>query len=79
MAWKEKKKKCNDISLKEKYWLLKIFHAKTSFISLTVKEGTINTLVGNHNKILNVYQDVTLKWATQLPHIPVSVKVANLQ
>ncbi|NXJ84039.1 PTHB1 protein, partial [Trogon melanurus] len=45
----------------------------------SVKEGTINTLIGNHNKMLNVYQDVTLKWATQLPHIPVSVKVANLQ
>ncbi|KAM6374290.1 protein PTHB1 isoform 4-T4 [Alca torda] len=45
----------------------------------SVKEGTINTLVGNHSKMLNVYQDITLKWATQLPHIPVSVKVANLQ
>jgi len=48
-------------------------------MSLTVKEGTINTLVGNHSKMLNVYQDVTLKWAAQLPHVPVSVKVANLQ
>ncbi|NXL60565.1 PTHB1 protein, partial [Chordeiles acutipennis] len=45
----------------------------------SVKEGTINTLIGNHGKMLNVYQDVTLKWAAQLPHIPVSVKVANLQ
>ncbi|NXN30141.1 PTHB1 protein, partial [Nycticryphes semicollaris] len=45
----------------------------------SVKEGTINTLVANHGKMLNVYQDVTLKWATQLPHVPVSVKVANLQ
>ncbi|NXJ70460.1 PTHB1 protein, partial [Rostratula benghalensis] len=45
----------------------------------SVKEGTINTLIGNHSKMLNVYQDVTLKWATQLPHVPVSVKVANLQ
>ncbi|NWX20100.1 PTHB1 protein, partial [Aegotheles bennettii] len=45
----------------------------------SVKEGTINTLIGNHSKMLNVYQDVTLKWAAQLPHIPVSVKVANLQ
>uniref|UniRef100_A0A8C4W852 Bardet-Biedl syndrome 9 n=1 Tax=Gopherus evgoodei TaxID=1825980 RepID=A0A8C4W852_9SAUR len=45
----------------------------------SVSEGTINTLVGNHNGMLHVYQDVTLKWATQLPHIPVAVKVGNLQ
>ncbi|NWI09047.1 PTHB1 protein, partial [Crypturellus soui] len=45
----------------------------------SVTEGTINTLIGNHSNMLHVYQDVTLKWATQLPHIPVSVKVANLQ
>lgn len=65
--------------IQEKYWLLKICHPKPDFVSLTVKEGTINTLIGNHSKMLNVYQDVTLKWAAQLPHIPVSVKVANLQ
>ncbi|XP_068791965.1 protein PTHB1 isoform X5 [Struthio camelus] len=45
----------------------------------SVTEGTINTLIGNHSNMLYVYQDVTLKWATQLPHIPVSVKVAHLQ
>ncbi|XP_053570409.1 protein PTHB1 [Bombina bombina] len=45
----------------------------------SVTEGTINTLVGNHNNMLLVYQDVTLKWAAQLPHIPVAVKVANFQ
>uniref|UniRef100_A0A8C3BB44 Bardet-Biedl syndrome 9 n=1 Tax=Cairina moschata TaxID=8855 RepID=A0A8C3BB44_CAIMO len=45
----------------------------------SVKEGTINTLVGNHSNVLNIYQDVTLKWAAQLPHVPVSVKVANIQ
>ncbi|NWY02205.1 PTHB1 protein, partial [Nothoprocta ornata] len=45
----------------------------------SVTEGTINTLVGNHSNMLHVYQDVTLKWAAQLPHIPVSVKVANFQ
>ncbi|RLW11425.1 hypothetical protein DV515_00001768 [Chloebia gouldiae] len=38
----------------------------------SVREGTINTLIANHNKMLNVYQDVTLKWATQIPCIPVS-------
>ncbi|XP_030060352.1 protein PTHB1 [Microcaecilia unicolor] len=45
----------------------------------SVSEGTINTLVGNHNNILLVYQDVTLKWAAQLPHIAVAVKVGNFQ
>ncbi|EOB05416.1 Protein PTHB1, partial [Anas platyrhynchos] len=45
----------------------------------SVKEGTINTLVGNHSNVLNIYQDVTLKWAAQLSHVPVSVKVANIQ
>nr|KAF6417884.1 Bardet-Biedl syndrome 9 [Rousettus aegyptiacus] len=44
----------------------------------SVSEGTINTLIGNHNKMLHVYQDVTLKWATQLPHVPVAVRVGCL-
>uniref|UniRef100_F7EHB9 Bardet-Biedl syndrome 9 n=1 Tax=Callithrix jacchus TaxID=9483 RepID=F7EHB9_CALJA len=44
----------------------------------SVSEGTINTLIGNHNSILHIYQDVTLKWATQLPHIPVAVRVGCL-
>lgn len=45
----------------------------------SVSEGTINTLIGNHNSMLHVYQDVTLKWATQLPHIPIAVRVGNFQ
>ncbi|XP_025056351.1 protein PTHB1 isoform X3 [Alligator sinensis] len=45
----------------------------------SVTEGTINTLIGNYNNMLLVYQDVTLKWATQLPHTPVAVKVCCLQ
>ncbi|NXX93256.1 PTHB1 protein, partial [Centropus bengalensis] len=61
-------------------FMKKLDYSPSCFIPYcSVKEGTINTLVGNHNKILNVYQDVTLKWAAQLPHIPVSVKVANFQ
>ncbi|NWH82638.1 PTHB1 protein, partial [Piaya cayana] len=61
-------------------FMKKLEYSPSCFIPYcSVKEGTINTLVGNHNKILNVYQDVTLKWAAQLPHVPVSVKVANLQ
>ncbi|NXE78906.1 PTHB1 protein, partial [Cochlearius cochlearius] len=61
-------------------FMKKLDYSPSCFIPYcSVKEGTINTLVGNHSKMLNVYQDVTLKWATQLPHIPVAVKVANLQ
>ncbi|NWQ97402.1 PTHB1 protein, partial [Burhinus bistriatus] len=61
-------------------FMKKLDYSPSCFIPYcSVKEGTINTLVGNHSKMLNVYQDVTLKWATQLPHIPVSVKVANIQ
>ncbi|XP_044531553.1 protein PTHB1 [Gracilinanus agilis] len=45
----------------------------------SVSEGSINTLIGNHNNMLHIYQDVTLKWATQLPHVPVAVKVGSLQ
>ncbi|XP_048366673.1 protein PTHB1 isoform X2 [Sphaerodactylus townsendi] len=45
----------------------------------SVSEGTINTLIGNHNSMLHVYQDVTLKWATQLSLIPVAVRVGNFQ
>ncbi|NXV32649.1 PTHB1 protein, partial [Rissa tridactyla] len=61
-------------------FMKKLDYSPSCFIPYcSVKEGTINTLVGNHSKMLNVYQDITLKWATQLPHIPVSVKVANLQ
>ncbi|XP_021028984.1 protein PTHB1 isoform X2 [Mus caroli] len=41
----------------------------------SVSEGTIHTLIGNHNHMLHIYQDVTLKWATQLPHVPVAVRV----
>ncbi|NXN17985.1 PTHB1 protein, partial [Indicator maculatus] len=61
-------------------FMKKLDYSPSCFIPYcSVKEGTINTLIGNHSKILNVYQDVTLKWASQLPHVPVSVKVANLQ
>ncbi|KAF6085392.1 Bardet-Biedl syndrome 9 [Phyllostomus discolor] len=44
----------------------------------SVSEGTVNTLIGNHHSLLHVFQDVTLKWATQLPHVPVAVRVGSL-
>ncbi|XP_073921419.1 protein PTHB1 isoform X7 [Castor canadensis] len=44
----------------------------------SVSEGTVNTLIGNHKSMLHIYQDVALKWATQLPHIPVALRVGCL-
>ncbi|XP_077347748.1 protein PTHB1 isoform X2 [Lithobates pipiens] len=55
------------------------YHPSCFLPYCSVNEGTINSLVGNHNNMLLVYQDVTLKWAAQLPHVPVAVKVANFQ
>ncbi|KAI3361540.1 hypothetical protein L3Q82_012962, partial [Scortum barcoo] len=43
----------------------------------SVMDGTANLLLGNHTNMLLVYQDVTLKWAAQLPFVPVAVRVAN--
>ncbi|XP_047217820.1 protein PTHB1 isoform X2 [Girardinichthys multiradiatus] len=43
----------------------------------SVKDGTTNLLLGNHNNMLLIYQDVTLKWAAQLPFVPVAVRVAS--
>ncbi|KAM5273652.1 protein PTHB1 [Ctenodactylus gundi] len=44
----------------------------------SVSEGDINTLIGNHSSMLHIYQGVTLKWASQLPHVPVAVRVGCL-
>ncbi|XP_072322955.1 protein PTHB1 isoform X2 [Scyliorhinus torazame] len=61
-------------------FMKKLEYNPSCFLPYTsVLEGTINTLVGNHNNKLLVYQDVTLKWVAQLPHLPVSVHVANFQ
>uniref|UniRef100_A0A1A7YUI9 Bardet-Biedl syndrome 9 n=1 Tax=Iconisemion striatum TaxID=60296 RepID=A0A1A7YUI9_9TELE len=43
----------------------------------SVADGTTSLLLGNHTNMLLVYQDVTLKWAAQLPFVPVAVRVAN--
>ncbi|ROL43071.1 Protein PTHB1 [Anabarilius grahami] len=43
----------------------------------SVSEGSTNVLMCNHNNMLLVYQDMTLKWAAQLSCVPVSVRVAN--
>lgn len=43
----------------------------------SVTDSTTNLLLGNHTNMLLVYQDVTLKWAAQLPFVPIAVRVAN--
>ncbi|GAA6099767.1 protein PTHB1 isoform X1 [Tachysurus ichikawai] len=43
----------------------------------SVSEGTNNVLLANHNNMLLVYQDTTLKWAAQLAYVPVAVRIAN--
>uniref|UniRef100_A0AAY4A990 Bardet-Biedl syndrome 9 n=1 Tax=Denticeps clupeoides TaxID=299321 RepID=A0AAY4A990_9TELE len=45
----------------------------------SIAEGTTNILMGNHNNMLLVYQDVMLKWAAQLSNVPVAVRLANVQ
>ncbi|XP_078544358.1 protein PTHB1 isoform X1 [Lissotriton helveticus] len=61
-------------------FMKKLDYSPSSFLPYcSVSEGTVNTLVGNHNNMLLVYQDVTLKWAAQLPHIPVAVKLGSFQ
>lgn len=49
------------------------------FLLFSVQEGTINYMIGSHTSSLLIYQDVTLKWAAQLQHIPVDLKVGNFQ
>ncbi|XP_066263410.1 protein PTHB1-like [Branchiostoma lanceolatum] len=41
------------------------------------QDGVINTIICTHTNQLLVYGDVTLKWAAQLQHVPVAVKVAT--
>ncbi|KAM9439745.1 protein PTHB1 isoform 1-T1 [Clarias gariepinus] len=47
------------------------------YASGNVSEGTTNVLLANHNNMLLVYQDTTLKWAAQLAGVPVSVRIAS--
>lgn len=47
------------------------------FMSILVRDGTTNLLLCNHTNMLLVYQDVTLKWAAQLPFVPVATRLAN--
>lgn len=59
-------------------WHLTLYIQKICpFSSLLVTDGTTNLLLGNHTNMLLVYQDVTLKWAAQLPFVPVAIRTAN--
>ncbi|KAF7247790.1 Protein PTHB1 [Varanus komodoensis] len=60
-------------------FIKKLDCSPSCFLPYSVSGTVVNTLIGNHNNILHVYQDVTLKWAAQLPHIPVVVRVGKLQ
>ena len=37
------------------------------------------TLVGTFNKSVQIYKGIQLNWAAQLPHVPVSIKLANFE
>ncbi|XP_070570389.1 protein PTHB1-like isoform X2 [Ptychodera flava] len=45
----------------------------------SINEGNIMTMICTHTKALLVYEDLTLKWAATLEHVPVSIKVGNFQ
>ncbi|XP_077997147.1 protein PTHB1-like isoform X2 [Glandiceps talaboti] len=58
----------------------KLDYNASCFLPYTsVNEGTIMTMICTHTKSLLVYEDITLKWAATLEHIPVSIKVGNYQ
>ena len=46
---------------------------------LLVRDGSINTLIGTHTKTLLVHEDITVKWAAQLPYVPVQARIANFR
>nr|XP_023662362.1 protein PTHB1-like isoform X2 [Paramormyrops kingsleyae] len=61
-------------------FMKKLEYNPSCFLPYTsVSEGTINLLLANHNSVLLVYQDSTLKWASQLSCVPVAVRVGNFQ
>uniref|UniRef100_A0A3B4XHH5 Bardet-Biedl syndrome 9 n=1 Tax=Seriola lalandi dorsalis TaxID=1841481 RepID=A0A3B4XHH5_SERLL len=61
-------------------FMKKLEYNPSCFLPYTsVTDGTTNLLVGIHTNMLQVYQDVTLKWAAQLPFVPVAVRISNFQ
>ncbi|XP_071103490.1 protein PTHB1-like [Haliotis cracherodii] len=45
----------------------------------SITEGTINYMVATHTSSLMIYQDVTLKWAAKMEHIPVHICTGNMK
>lgn len=45
----------------------------------SVSEGSINYLLATHSQTLMIYQDISLKWAAKLSHVPVMIKVGTFQ
>ncbi|XP_041374621.1 protein PTHB1-like [Gigantopelta aegis] len=43
----------------------------------SLSEGTINYMIATHSSSLMVYQDVTLKWAAKMEHVPVQIRIGN--
>ncbi|XP_030226624.1 protein PTHB1 isoform X2 [Gadus morhua] len=58
-------------------FMKKLEYNPSCFLPYASAEGTINLLLGNHNNMMLVFQDTTLKWAAQLASVPVAVRVAN--
>ncbi|XP_062843657.1 protein PTHB1 [Trichomycterus rosablanca] len=59
-------------------FMKKLEYNPSCFLPYTsVSEATTNLLLANHNSMLLVYQDTTLKWAAQLSDVPVAVRIAN--
>ena len=46
---------------------------------LVVVGESINCAIATHSNTLLIYNDVTLKWAAQLAHVPVQIRVANFR
>ncbi|XP_071490439.1 protein PTHB1-like [Diadema antillarum] len=49
------------------------------YVYASLIENSINYMVGTHTGQLLVYEDVTLKWAAKLEHVPVSLCVGQFQ
>ena len=41
------------------------------------KDGSVMCIIGTHSHSVVVLQDVSVKWAAQLTHIPVQLSVAQ--
>ncbi|GAB6018791.1 Protein PTHB1, variant 2 [Chamberlinius hualienensis] len=55
------------------------FHPTSFHVYLHGDEDNIFYMIGTHTKMALIYQDVTLKWATQIPLVPVYISKTDLQ